>query len=121
MLDRSGFEVIPERTVLPYGIKLVHGDRPVREIDLKPESAKGVDGQDAHVRNFLDCLKSRVLPTCDIEIAHHSTNTCHLGNIAYKLGRKLNWDVEAECFKNDPEADALLGRESRPQFELPTI
>ncbi len=121
MLDRSGFEVIPDRTVLPYGIKLVHGDRPIREIGLKPESGKGVDGQDAHVRNFLDCLKSRDLPTCDIEIAHRSTNTCHLGNIAYKLGRKLNWDTETETFKNDPEADALLGRESRPQFELPGI
>ncbi len=57
MLDRSGFEVIPDKTVLPYGIKLVHGDRPIRKIDLKPEKAKGVDGQDAHVRNFLDCVK----------------------------------------------------------------
>jgi predicted dehydrogenase len=121
MLDRSGFEVIPDRTVLPYGIKLVHGNREVRQIHLKPESAKGVDGQDAHVRNFLDCLKSRATPTSDIEIAHHSTNTCHLGNIAYKLGRKLSWDVETETFKNDPEADALLARESRPEFELPKI
>ena len=49
MLDRSGFEVIPDKVVLPYGIKLVHGDRPLRKIDLKPEKAKGVDGQDAHV------------------------------------------------------------------------
>jgi predicted dehydrogenase len=121
MLDRSGFEVIPDRTVLPYGIKLVHGDRPVRKIDLKPEQANGVDGQDAHVRNFLDCLKSRALPTSDIEIAHHSTNTCHLGNIAYKLGRKLSWDVESGTFKNDPEANALLAREARPEYELPKI
>jgi predicted dehydrogenase len=121
MLDRSGYEVIPDKTVLPYGIKLVHGDRPTRTIDLKPESAKGVDGQDAHVRNFLDCLKSRALPTCDIEIAHRSTNTCHLGNIALKVGRKLAWDVETETIKNDPEANALLSREARQGFELPKI
>ena len=108
MLDRGGFEVIPDKVVLPYGIKLVHGDRPLRKIDLKPEKAKGVDGQDAHVRNFLDCVKSRALPTCDIEIAHRSTNTCHLGNISYKLGRKLEWDVDSETFKNDPEANAPL-------------
>ena len=94
--------------MLPYGIKLVHGDRPLRKIDLEAEKAKGVDGQDAHVRNFLDCLKSRALPTCDIEIAHRSTNTCHLGNISYKLGRKLEWDVDTETFKNDSEANALL-------------
>jgi predicted dehydrogenase len=121
LLDRRGFEVIPDHVVLPYGIKLVHGDRPIRKIGLKPEKAKGVDGQDPHVRNFLDCLKSRALPTCDIEIAHRSTNTCHLGNISYKLGRKLEWDAEAERFKNDPEADALLTREPRKGYELPQV
>ena len=60
------------------------------------------------MRNFLDCLQAAKRPTADIEIAHRSTNTCHLGNIAYRLGRKLNWDVEAENFKNDSEANALL-------------
>jgi len=61
------------------------------------------------------------LPTCDIEIAHRSTNTCHLGNIAYKLGRKLEWDAECERFKNDPVADALLKREPRKGYELPQV
>ena len=121
MLDRSGFEVIPDQTVLPYGIKLVHGDRPLRKIDLKPETAKGVDGQDAHVKNFLECVKSRALPTCDIEIAQRSTNTCHLGNISYKLGRKLEWDIDTETFKNDSEANALLHREPRKGYELPQV
>jgi predicted dehydrogenase len=121
MLDRDGFEVIPDQVVLPYGIKLVHGDRPLRKIDLKPDKAKGVDGQDSHVRNFLDCLKSRALPTSDIEIAHRSTNTCHLGNIAYKLGRKLEWDADSETIKNDPEANAHLKREPRKGYELPSI
>jgi predicted dehydrogenase len=121
LLDRSGFEVIPDKVVLPYGIKLVHGDRPTRKIDLKPESAKGVDGQNAHVRNFLDCVKSRAKPTSDIEIAQRSTNTCHLGNISYKLGRKLEWDAETETFKDDPAANALLKREPRAGYELPAI
>ena len=120
-LDRGGFEVIPDNVVLPYGIKLVHGDRPIRKIDLKKESATGVDGQPAHVRNFLDCLASRKLPTCDIEIAHRSTNTCHLGNIAYKVGRKLFWDEATESFKNDNEANALLSREARKGYELPKV
>jgi len=121
LLDRHGFEVIPDKVVLPYGIKLVHGERPVRKIELKPETVKGVEGQDSHVRNFLDCLKSRALPTCDIEIAHRSTNTCHLGNISYKLARKLDWDAENERFKNDQEADAQLKREPRRGYELPPV
>ena len=121
LLDRSGFEVIPDKVVLPYGIKLAHGDRPLRKIELKPETAKGVDGQDAHVRNFLDCVKSRALPTCDIEIAQRSTNTCHLGNISYKLGRRLEWDAENETFKNDSEANTLLSRQPRKGYELPEV
>jgi len=121
MLDRSGYEVIPDKVVLPYGIKLVHGDRKLRSIDLKEEKEKGVDGQPAHVRNFLDCLQNRKTPITDVALSHHSTNTCHLGNIAYKLGRKLVWDGATETFPNDDEANALLRREPRKGYELPKI
>ncbi len=121
MLDRAGYEVIPDKVVLPYGIKLVHGDRKLREITLKDDKEKGVDGQPAHVRDFLDCLSSRKKPVCDLEIGHHSTNTCHLGNIAYKLGRKLVWDESTETFPNDAEANALLAREPRKGYELPKV
>ncbi|MDR3634960.1 MAG: Gfo/Idh/MocA family oxidoreductase [Isosphaeraceae bacterium] len=122
LLDRSGHEIIPEKIILPYGIKLAQGDRPLRQIDLKAEQVKAKDdGVPVHVANFLDCLKTRARPTCDIEIAHRSTNTCHLGNIAYRLGRKLHWDETTETFKNDPEANTLLTREARRGYELPPI
>jgi hypothetical protein len=58
---------------------------------------------------------------CDVEVTHHSTNTTHLGNIAYKLGRKLTWDADAETFPGDAEANALLGREYRKGYELPEV
>ncbi|MDB5350800.1 MAG: putative dehydrogenase [Planctomycetota bacterium] len=122
MLDRSGFEITPDTVELPYGIKLVHGDRPIRKIALEKASHKAVDeGTGTHIDNFFQCLKSRARPTTDIEIAHRSTNTTHLGNIAYKLGRKLQWDVETETFKNDRDANALLAREWRKGYELPEI
>ena len=66
-------------------------------------------------------MKSRALPTCDIAIAQPSTNTCHLGNISYRLGRKLEWDAETETFKNDCEANALLTRQPRKGYELPQV
>jgi predicted dehydrogenase len=121
LLDRAGFEIIPDKTVLPYGIRLAQGDRPLRKIDLKPRKEKGIDGQPAHITNFLKCLETRERPICDIEIGHRSTNTCHLGNIAYKVGRKLIWDEATETFKNDHEANALLAREPRKGYELPTV
>ena len=122
MLDRLGHEIIPDRVVLPYGIKIVHGDHPTRKIDLEHSEYKAQeDGNPAHVANFLECLRTRQRPICDIEIAHRSTNICHLGNIAYKLGRKLEWDAEAETFTHDPEANALLAHAPRKGFELPRI
>jgi predicted dehydrogenase len=122
MLDRSGHEIIPDKVTLPYGIKLVQGDRPLRKIDLSASQFKAKDdGGNAHVADFMDCLKTRKRPVADIEIAHRSTNTCHLGNIAYKVGRKLFWDTETETFRNDPEANAYLSREARAGYELPNV
>src|SRR5262249_13986029 len=99
-----------------------HGKRDLRKITLEEEKYKAKDdGGPAHVQNFIECLHSRQRPTCDIEITHRSTNTCHLGNIAYKVGRKLNWDAEREMFKDDKEANDLLTREYRKGYELPTV
>lgn len=72
-----------------------------------------------HVRNFLDCVKSRRLPNADIEIGHQATVLCHIGNIAQRLGRKLRWEPGREQFANDDEANQLLSREYRQPFVLP--
>jgi predicted dehydrogenase len=121
MLDRSGYEIIPDQVAEPYGIKSVHPELKARKITLKAEEHRGKDGQPEHIKNFLECLSTRQRPICDIEIGHRSTNTCHLGNIAYRLGRKLIWDGENETFKGDREANALLYREPRRGFELPNL
>ena len=120
MLDRSGLRGHPrqDRPALRHQA----GPRRSPAPEDRPQAREGQGRRRpgrATSRNFLECLKTRRLPTCDIEIAHRSTNTCHLGNIAYKLGRKLDWDVETETFKNDPEANALLAREPRKGYELP--
>jgi len=122
LLDRAGYEIIPDKVIEPYGFKTVYGKRDLRTINLEKKRVQGGnDGSKAHARNFLDCLRSRERPIADIEIGHRSTNTCHLGNIAYKLGRKVEWDADTETFKNDSEANGLLAREYRKGFELPKI
>ena len=64
-------------------------------------------------RNFLDCVKSRKLTTYNAEQLHRLSTAMHIGNIAMELGRKLQWDPQAEAFKNDAAADALRSREER--------
>ena len=77
------------------------------------------DGQAQHVQNFLDCVKSREKPNADIEIGHLSTRLCHLGNIAYRTGKKLTFDAANESF-HDAAADSLLAREYSSRFEMPS-
>ena len=61
-----------------------------------------------HHQNWLDCIKSRKLPICDVAIGHRSATVCHLGNISIRAGRKLKWDPAKETCVNDDEANASL-------------
>jgi predicted dehydrogenase len=71
---------------------------------------------DDHMANFFDCVKTRKAPVADVEIGHRSVSACHLGVISMRLGRKLAWDPEAERFKDDADANAMLVREMRKPY-----
>jgi hypothetical protein len=71
-----------------------------------------------HVRNFLDCMKTRSKPVGDIEIGHRSTSTCLIGNIALRTGEKLQWDGVNERFTNSAKANEMLRRDYREPWKL---
>jgi predicted dehydrogenase len=73
----------------------------------------------AHKLDFLECIQSGGRPACDIEIGHVASGYTHLGNIAWRVGRKLRFDATAERFVGDEEANALLGRAYRAPWVLP--
>jgi predicted dehydrogenase len=66
-----------------------------------------------HVGNFLECLKSRARPICDVGIGHRSATICHLGNIVCRLGRSIEWDPKAEKIIGDDEAQAMTDKAYR--------
>jgi len=105
-----------------YGDKgtVVVDEKGWRVEDGEKAGREATEGAGAHIQNFLDCVHSRNKPNADIEIGHLSTRLCHLGNIAYRVGRKLTFDGAREAFVNDPEADKLLGREYSARFEMPS-
>jgi hypothetical protein len=74
-----------------------------------------------HMRNFLDCRRTRERPAADIEIGHRSTSLCHLANIAWRTRSTLRFDGATETIADNPAASALLSREYRSGFRLPTI
>ncbi len=71
-----------------------------------------------HHQNFLDCIKSRELPICDVEIGHRSATVCHLSNIVARLGRKIQWDPVNETIVDDAEAAAMVSRPYRAPWKL---
>ncbi len=71
-----------------------------------------------HEQNWIDCMRSRERPLCDVEIGHRSISVAHLGNIAMRLGRKVHWDPVKEEFIGDEEANRWLMRPYRKPWAL---
>ena len=77
---------------------------------------KRVDG---HMANFIECARDRSVPVSDVWTHHRALTTCHLANIAIRLGgRKLTWDPTKEEIVGDPEANAWLSRPQRAGYEV---
>ncbi|MCA9101344.1 MAG: Gfo/Idh/MocA family oxidoreductase [Planctomycetales bacterium] len=87
--------------------------------------AEGRGTMDAtpHVRNFLDCVKSRQRPNADLEtVGHPSSLLCHTANVAWRLGRQVEFDHTSETFPGDDEANVLRTRpEYRKPWTLPEV
>jgi predicted dehydrogenase len=104
MITADGWEVIPER----------------KQHELQAiKKPQGGDERFPHVKNFLDCMKSRQQPNENLELGHHVTTVAHLGNIALRVGRKINWDPEKERIPGDAQADRLVTAEYRKPWKLP--
>jgi len=93
-------------------------------IDVYPESLRAAwrlgKGYpvDNHVRNFLDCIKTRQQPVAPAEGAHHSITACHVANICRRLGRPVKWDPDKEVFIGDDEANRFVSRAYRQPWRL---
>lgn len=98
--DRIGYEIFPESG------------------RMKRSEAAGQDATDEHVKNFIECVRSRKTPAADVEIGQRAATVAHLGNIAYRTGRKLRWDAAKETIIDDPKACELLGRTARKPWDL---
>jgi len=108
ILDDSGWEVVPEpkkKSLQPFYRKADPNER-------------YRDGRMAHVRNFLECVRSRQAPVTNVETGHFVTTVSHLGNLALRTGEKIVWDAERERVTNSSAANALAGREYRKPWRL---
>jgi predicted dehydrogenase len=75
-------------------------------------------GHDRHMSNFIDCCRTRSTPRSDVWTHHRHLTTCHLANIAMRLGRAIKWDATAQQIVGDDEANAFQSRTRRKGYEL---
>jgi predicted dehydrogenase len=104
ILTDGGYEIISEPKKKSLESKKYHGSG---------------DARPAHVKNFLDCIKSRQQPVENLQVGHHVSSVAHLGNVALRSGRKIIWDARNETILHDSEADALVGVKYRELWKLP--
>lgn len=52
-----------------------------------------------HLGNFVDCVRSRKTPNCDVEAGHRATSAAILANISLKLGKKIGWNGNTETLR----------------------
>jgi hypothetical protein len=84
----------------------------------QPNGTPGRSMSYDHVRNFIDCIKSREDPLEFVESGHRTASICHLGNIAMKLRRKIRWDPQSEQIVGDDEAAIMLSRPMRAPWTI---
>jgi predicted dehydrogenase len=114
VVDRGGWEVLPETET--------KSNR--KTYRMKGEPRRGSSGPNmnqAHMRDFLDCIESRKRPNSDVEIGHNSMIACHLANIAFRTGRRVAWDAAREQVVGDPEAQKLVTKPYRGPWTLPAV
>ncbi|MCU0352222.1 MAG: Gfo/Idh/MocA family oxidoreductase [Cytophagales bacterium] len=108
VVDRDQWMVLPEPDGKRYRTESV------------PVQKSSDNGLDNHTANFVDCIKNPgKTPNCSIETGSLAAVVSHMGNVAYRTGRKVYWDDVKKQFGNDKEANALLTATYREPWKFP--
>jgi predicted dehydrogenase len=145
-ISRRGFVVTPDRQVppestvpqftdaTPIGGPLRPATKPSSSPLAEPDSSdaraarlwtQGIEDKTGdsraqfqqHVRNFLDCVKSRKTPISDLESGHRVASACHLANLSLRFGRMIRWDSHKEEIVGDSDAARMLVRSYRAPWD----
>lgn len=128
-ISRAAFEVTPDRKADPSaaipqfqghptgGVERAERKQPEPYMAAVKEAGSSPEQFDLHVRNFLDCIKTRQRPIADVEDGHQVATACHLANISLRTGRKVRWDADRQEITGDREANAYVERPYRQPWD----
>jgi predicted dehydrogenase len=132
----GGYEVIPENKIdpvndiprfmgQPTGGPVYTATKPEPWIQpskggVESDARYGTGGEDTmamNERDWLNCIRSRQRPLCEVEDGHRVATTCNLANMSLRLGRSIRWDPEKEAVIGDKEAAAMCVRPYRAPWD----
>ena len=112
-IDRGGWQVISEKDY--------QNDRKLKLETVPYQKSKG-SGLDFHTKNFVEAIRNNDPNSlaCGIDSGSIACINAHMGNISYKVGRKIFWDKESQNFGNDKQANDLISPKYNNGFKLPS-
>lgn len=127
MIYENGVEMVHEDFGRKWGVRFIGSEgsldisrnyletNPANILTAELEASNTVldEGRGNHYQNWIDAIKDRSQPICDVEIGHRSASIGNICNIAYQLGRPLDWNPEKEKFIGDKEANKMKKRKYR--------
>ena len=116
---KSGVLFVGDKGMLlsDYGKHLL---LPEKQFEGFQRPAQSIPNSIGHHAEWVNACKTGEPTTCNFEYSGWLTEANHLGNVAYRVGKKLEWDPIAMRCKNVPEADAFLRRKYRSGWKLET-
>ncbi len=122
---------------IPYGLAFVGNDATLvinrEESELFPETQdgkykvpaipkqSGKDSHEEHMKNFIECIKTRKAPACTIENGRLVAVYAHMANIALRTNSRLEWNEATNNFGKNPAANALITPDYRKPWILPKV
>jgi predicted dehydrogenase len=112
VVSRAGWEVMPETD---------RSQNRAPKIEAVPFQAAEKDDRDLHAQDFVEAIKARKDPICPIENGANVSRIAQLGNISYRVGRKIYWDKHKGQIINDDEAKEMGMANYRSPWKLPVF
>ena len=116
VLDRGGWEVIPEKEFQGWG------KDGIPKMEAVSYDNGGLSGLDLHTKNFIEAVKNRdnSLLNAPIKVGYDAALVSHMGNVAFKTGNRIYWDEKSGKFKNE-KANQFLKANYHNGWKLPTL
>lgn len=127
MIYTNGIEMVHEDFGRGWGVRFIGSEgkldvsRNYLETDpgnvltavLKDTDTRLYNSNENHYQDWIDAIRNNTNPLCDVVTGHRSASICNIANIAYQLGRTLEWNAVDEHFKGDAQANAMRDRDNR--------